>query len=622
MSNSKEILRLAEAYINAGFQVHPVHSPNADVASPGKAPKISAWQKACLTFREFAASFQNGDNFGVVMGKSSKMVCIDIDPRNGGFDWYMAVETDLPQHVREATGGGGLHLYFRYPENIDFLPTLKTIAPGVEILADGGFQVVTAPSLHASGGEYAFDDDQSLLSVETDADFLPDWIIEKMLMTKKPALPPKTVTPHSDHYLDQAIQIASQYPPAIQGHNGDVTTFAAAARLRDYAINEEAAFRILSEYYNPRCSPPWDLSDLRIKVANAYKYAKSPLGNESAEFVFTNEKPLGVLSGTKNVPDNTPKHLSEYSRISLKDFLLKTYPPVEHIIGPFTKRSLSMVFAPPGVGKTHFCLNIGFAAATGGKFLKWRSEAKVRVLYIDGEMPANLLQQRLKVLMDTYGKDDFDFQIITGDEQIDGIMPDLATTEGQAAIQPYIDDADFIILDNISCLVRSGNENDAEDWIPVQNWALRQKSKGKALLFVHHAGKSGQQRGTSKKEDPMALIVSLSHPEDYKPTEGARFDITFPKVRIYRNDGSVEPFTAKLVTNDFGSVWEFEDTEDSLSKRVYDMFLDGATKREILDTLNISSTSYSRYLKAHGVEKVNNKFVNPNAVSKLRKDIF
>jgi len=52
------------------------------------------------------------------------------------------------------------------------------------------------------------------------------------------------------------------------------------------------------------------------------------------------------------------------------------------------------------------------------------------------------------------------------------------------------------------------------------------------------------------------------------------------------------------------------------------MFLDGATKREILDTLNISSTSYSRYLKAHGVEKVNNKFVNPNAVSKLRKDIF
>ena len=39
-----------------------------------------------------------------------------------------------------------------------------------------------------------------------------------------------------------------------------------------------------------------------------------------------------------------------------------------------------------------------------------------------------------------------------------------------------------------------------------------------SVLIVHHAGKGGQQRGTSRREDVLDTSISLRHPEDYVPT--------------------------------------------------------------------------------------------------------
>ena len=52
-------------------------------------------------------------------------------------------------------------------------------------------------------------------------------------------------------------------------------------------------------------------------------------------------------------------------------------------------------------------------------------------------------------------------------------------------------------------------ENDADSWVPVQAWALAQRRAGRSVLFVHHAGKSGLQRGTSRKEDVLDTVIAL-----------------------------------------------------------------------------------------------------------------
>src|SRR5262249_26444067 len=75
--------------------------------------------------------------------------------------------------------------------------------------------------------------------------------------------------------------------PAIEGKNGDMQTFKIATGVRDKGISPEKCFELMLEYYNERCSPPWEPDDLQRKVTNAYNYASgSAAGGKTAEADF------------------------------------------------------------------------------------------------------------------------------------------------------------------------------------------------------------------------------------------------------------------------------------------------------------------------------------------------
>ena len=79
--------------------------------------------------------------------------------------------------------------------------------------------------------------------------------------------------------------------------------------------------------------------------------------------------------------------------ITLADFLRRDFPPREMLLAPWLPvKGLALLFAPRGIGKTHFALGVAFAIATGGRFLKWHAPQPRRVLLLDGEMPAAALQ--------------------------------------------------------------------------------------------------------------------------------------------------------------------------------------------------------------------------------------
>ena len=61
-----------------------------------------------------------------------------------------------------------------------------------------------------------------------------------------------------DGARERAIAVASVAEPAIEGNAGDATTFKAALEMRDFGVSREVCQEILSEYYNPRCEPPWE----------------------------------------------------------------------------------------------------------------------------------------------------------------------------------------------------------------------------------------------------------------------------------------------------------------------------------------------------------------------------
>ncbi len=283
---------------------------------------------------------------------------------------------------------------------------------------------------------------------------------------------------------------------------------------------------------------------------------------------------------------------TKFRPIELGDFLAREFPPRENLLAPWlASKGLAMVFAPRGVGKTHFALAVAYAVASGGSFLKWAAPKARRVLLLDGEMPPAVLQERLAIIAANADMEapPGHFMMLPYDLCEDG-GPDLGTVEGQEQLESHIGSADLIVVDNLSTLARTGKENEAEGWGTIQAWALSQRRKGRSVLFfIHHAGKGGDQRGTSKREDVLDTVIRLSHPEDYEPSDGARFLVTFTKSRgIFGAD--VEPFEARL--ND--GRWICEDTTELLEAEVMALLAEGKSLREAATELGINKNKVAR----------------------------
>ena len=185
--------------------------------------------------------------------------------------------------------------------------------------------------------------------------------------------------------------------------------------------------------------------------------------------------------------------------------------------------------------------------------------------------------------------------IITPDWQESGI-PDLATAEGQAAIEQHLQGVELLILDNLSSLCRSGKENEAESWMPVQEWMLSLRKRGISVMLVHHAGKTGAQRGTSKREDLLDSVIALKRPADYEASQGARFEIHYEKARGFHGE-EAKPFEAHLTGDDTNLRWEVKDMAGNLKERVLELKKEGLSQRGIAVEAGCSLTKVNRILK-------------------------
>ncbi|MBR1164240.1 AAA family ATPase [Bradyrhizobium elkanii] len=240
----------------------------------------------------------------------------------------------------------------------------------------------------------------------------------------------------------------------------------------------------------------------------------------------------------------------QVSAINYDDFLRRDLPPRENLLAPWLpKAGLAMVHAPRGVGKTHFGHSVAWAVAAGGTFLRWTTPAGAfRVLLLDGEMPGTLLQQRLRQVIEVSGLEpplpDY-LRIAAADLRRDG-LPDLADPAAQQFYDDIVADAHLVVVDNLSTLCRGLRENEADTWAPVQAWCLGLRRQGKSVVLIHHDGKNGSQRGTSKKEDVLDSVIGLRRPPDYQADQGARFEIHFEKARGFLGSDA-EPFEVQLV---------------------------------------------------------------------------
>jgi putative DNA primase/helicase len=110
----------------------------------------------------------------------------------------------------------------------------------------------------------------------------------------------------------------------------------------------------------------------------------------------------------------------------------------------------------------------------------------------------------------------------------------VANADTQKALTAYVLEtgAGLLVLDNLSCLCSGQEENNADSWEPVLHWLLTLRRHKVAVLIVHHAGRNGEMRGTSRREDAAFWVLRLdSTAEEQGAGRRATFLSRFTKER-------------------------------------------------------------------------------------------
>lgn len=222
-----------------------------------------------------------------------------------------------------------------------------------------------------------------------------------------------------------------------------------------------------------------------------------------------------ILSGA--VPD----------RESLSGYILSTFqitemdiPPREDIVAPFLKASsINMLYAPRGLGKSWCVMIMASCIAKGKPFLGYDVPKKRNVLIIDGEMPSADIKERIEIIG---ARDAGGFYVLMSEQLHEkGKSLNIQDPNTQQDILDMLDERarnsgriDLIVFDNLSSLSSGFDENDNSVLDQFLKWLIQLRHMGYAVLIVHHAGKSGDQRGASRREDLMDVVIKLGKIED------------------------------------------------------------------------------------------------------------
>jgi putative DNA primase/helicase len=169
----------------------------------------------------------------------------------------------------------------------------------------------------------------------------------------------------------------------------------------------------------------------------------------------------------------------------------------------------------------------------------------------------------------------------------------LADPNSQGFYDDVIREADVIIVDNLSTICRSLRENEADSWGPVQGWCLRQRAAGRSVVLVHHGGKSGGQRGTSRKEDVLDTVIALRRPPDYDAEQGARFEVHYTKARGFLGHDA-KAFEAWLQDGQWRVAPIKSGDDDATLMALHDQ---GLSVRDIAERTGLSKSVVGRRVK-------------------------
>lgn len=232
-------------YDKLGWIVMPIKSND-------KRPIIKNWTNITSN-EETLDKFKEDSNIGIIMGKVSGVICLDIDiKKTNGVETLKQLEEqygNLPATVTSETPSGGIHYYFNYVEGIR---NRKVIGKGIDVQADGTQTLETPSQIDGVKYEWIYSPFESEV-----ANLPPAWIdllCEKVEddtigLIPKPFEPPEEIEEGS--------------------RNNTITRFVAS--MLGKGLKKDTILRKVVTYNKEVCVPPLDEDELLSIVDSIIK---------------------------------------------------------------------------------------------------------------------------------------------------------------------------------------------------------------------------------------------------------------------------------------------------------------------------------------------------------------
>lgn len=525
------LLTAALRYRELGLSVMPVKGKIPLVewkelqTTPANEEQIRAWW-----------SRHPSANIGIITGKVSGIVVLDIDKREHDFK--------IPPTAIVKTGNGW-HVWCRYPGHA--VTSNVKILDGLDVRAEGGY-VVAPPSKHESGAIYEWVDGCSFLedySLDTLAE-LPDWFIATKKESRK----------------EQPIN-ALAGPLIPEGKRND-----SAARFIGQLI---------------RGKPP-EMIQLLYPAVQEWNKTKTekPLPEDELSAVW-NSICARELSGRPEKTQSESPRLPD--PISHQELFSKDIPGVKWAIEKlFEGGTINMISAAPNQYKSWILLHMAECISKGEKVFGQYTADKQKVLIVNEEDPERMLQERIRLLMENNPNLEIFYHIGSGvklgDEIVDQLLKQVATYN-----------IGVIMFDSFRA-VHDADENDSQTMQAVMDHLKKFSQKGITVIFTHHNRKRAKQQfGGATRDDlgeeargSTAIMGAIHGNISCEPLEkeGQKYTVIYQ--RKLKGAEKMKPFLIKP-NQDGERFWFTHEgeyiTADETMNRV---------KMQIIDTLR--STDY------------------------------
>lgn len=497
--------KAARWYAHRNIFVFPLHSltdegkcscRKPDCSNQGKHPRTMNGFKDATTDLETIDRWWGmwpTANIGIDCERSGWAV-LDVDPDKGGYDSLAELQRahgELPDTVRQITGGAGAHIVFKMP--VQGFRSYVGIGHGLDTRGIGGY-IVAAPSNHKSGGKYVWEEGWTFADV--DIAEVPRWMLDLMANrgTERP-------------------QVAADGDIIPEGQR-DSTLASLAGSMRARGMTEAEILAALQVTNETRVRPPMALTDLERIARSIGRY--EPAKGTHATNMGKVSQHVTVDAETGEI---TPTLLG---RVLIDPVLREGLPDPEWVIDQLVVRGrIHLVFGEPESGKTVIALS----------WVVQCLDAGIPVVFIDEESGLQAIARLLLAM---------------GVDSVDPLLhyfPFVSLSlEDTEALMAYVEEVQpgLVVFDSLTDML-AGAGLDENAGIEVTRWFMEvptrlTRAEGEpAVVLIDHIAKdagntnySVASRAKKAKSDVQWLVTKTT---DFGPDNTAPVDLVRKKNR-------------------------------------------------------------------------------------------